>query len=475
VNLHSGDVFQVHMTYDGTTLTMQITDSTIPADTFTTSWAVNIPGTVGANTAYVGFTAGTGGQTAQQEIITWTYSTTGGTLSPAATPTFNPVAGTYSGTQSVMLSDTTAGAAIFYTLDGTTPATTVGGSTKQYSTAISVTATETIKAIATASGFSSSAVGSAAYTISGLPAAATPIITPATGTYASAQPVTITDSTAGSTIYYTLDNSPPTTSSTKYTTGFNVSSTTTVKAIATATNFATSATATSVVTISTGGGGGSTPINFGTGFTAAGMQFNGHTKLNGTRLQLTDTTTSNEVASAFWTTPVNIQTFTNDFTFQQISPNADGLTFTIQGVGATAMGPGGGGLGYGPNVPGGTAGIAKSVAVKFDLYDNQGEGPNSTGMYLNGVSPTIPATTLGGNVNLHSGDVFQVHMSYDGTKLTMTITDTAVSANTFTASWTVNISSTVGGNTAYAGFTAGTGGGTAQQEVITWTFTPGGP
>jgi Legume lectin domain len=66
-------------------------------------------------------------------------------------------------------------------------------------------------------------------------------------------------------------------------------------------------------------------------------------------------------------------------------------------------------------------------------------------------------------------------MSYDGTKLTMTITDAPVPANTFTTSWTVNISSTVGGNTAYAGFTAGTGGGTAQQEIITWTYTRGAP
>ena len=100
------------------------------------------------------------------------------------------------------------------------------------------------------------------------------------------------------------------------------------------------------------------------------MQFNGHTKLNGTRLQLTDTTATNESASAFWTTPVNVQTFTNDFTFQQTSPNADGFTFTIQNAGITALGPGGGGLGYGPGSPGGTAGIAKSVAIKFDLYDN---------------------------------------------------------------------------------------------------------
>jgi len=72
VNLKSGDIFQVHMTYSGTTLTMTITD-TVTNATFTTSWTIDIPGTVGGTTAFVGFTAGTGGQTATQEVITWTY------------------------------------------------------------------------------------------------------------------------------------------------------------------------------------------------------------------------------------------------------------------------------------------------------------------------------------------------------------------------------------------------------------------
>jgi len=43
------------------------------------------------------------------------------------------------------------------------------------------------------------------------------------------------------------------------------------------------------------------------------------------------------------------------------------------------------------------------------------QGTNSTGLYTNGASPTTPATTLGGNVNLHSGDVFNVHLTYNGT------------------------------------------------------------
>jgi Domain of unknown function (DUF1929)/Legume lectin domain/Glyoxal oxidase N-terminus/PKD domain len=217
-------------------------------------------------------------------------------------------------------------------------------------------------------------------------------------------------------------------------------------------------------------GGGSTPINFGAGFTAGGLQFNGHSKLNGTRLQLTDSSTTSEVASAFWTTPVNVQTFTTDFQFQLTNPDADGFTFTLQGVGPTAIGPPGGGLGYGPDTPGGTAGIANSLAVKFDLYDNQGEGVNSTGLYTNGASPTVPATTFGGGVDLHSGDIFQVHLSYDGSTLAMTITDTAIPSDTYTISWPINIPGTVGGNSAYAGFTAGTGGLTANQDIIKWTY-----
>jgi hypothetical protein len=326
--------------------------------------------------------------------------------------------------------------------------------------------------VATAPGFTTSATSSAAYVINNtLPVAPTPIITPGTGTYTSAQTVTISD--PGTTIFYTTNGNPPTTSSTQYTAPFVVSATSTVQAIATETGFSNSATAQSVITINSGGGSTSA-VNFGSGFSAAGLQFNGHTKLNGTRLQLTDTTTTYEVASAFWTTPVNVQTFTNDFTFQLTSPSADGFTFTIQNTGITAIGPTGGGLGYGPDSPSGTPGIPKSVAIKFDLYSNAGEGTNSTGLYINGASPTTPATTLGGGVNLHSGDILRAHMTYDGTTLTLTITDTVNTAQTFTTSWPINIPSTVGGNSAYVGFTAGTGGLLAQQEIITWTYSTSG-
>jgi hypothetical protein len=84
-------------------------------------------------------------------------------IGTAATPAFSPRAGTYTTAQSVTISDTTPGAAIHYTIDGTAPLAT---STK-YAGAIGVSATETIKAIAVATGYANSAISSQTYTIAG--------------------------------------------------------------------------------------------------------------------------------------------------------------------------------------------------------------------------------------------------------------------------------------------------------------------
>ena len=222
-----------------------------------------------------------------------------------------------------------------------------------------------------------------------------------------------------------------------------------------------------------------TGINFGSGFSASGLQLEGNAQLIGTALQLTDRTAQNEKGNAWWMTPVNVQEFTTDFTFQLTDAVADGFTFILQNVGPAASGTGGSFLGFG--------GLGKSVAVKFDLYSNAGEGNNSTGLFTDGADATVPATNLGGGSctaaapcpspttfaagvpNLHSGDIFEVHITYDGTTLTMTITDLATSA-TFTTSWPINIPGTVGANTAYAGFGGGTGGSTAIQQILAWTY-----
>ena len=71
----------------------------------------------------------------------------------------------------VTISDTTAGATIYYTTNGTTPTT----ASAQYGGPISVTSTETIEAMAVATGYSQSATATAAYTITS--AAAPPPVT----------------------------------------------------------------------------------------------------------------------------------------------------------------------------------------------------------------------------------------------------------------------------------------------------------
>jgi N-acetylneuraminic acid mutarotase len=162
----------------------------------------------------------------------------------AATPTFNPPAGTYTSAQSVAISDPIAGATIYYTTNGTTPTT----SSSVYAGAIPVASSETIEAIAVVSGYSNSAVASATYTIN-YPAAATPTFNPRPGTYTSAQSVTISDATAGATIYYTTNGTTPTTSSSVYPGAFSVTSSETVQAMATAPGFLESSVAVAAYTI----------------------------------------------------------------------------------------------------------------------------------------------------------------------------------------------------------------------------------
>jgi hypothetical protein len=465
VVLNSGDSMTAHMTYDGVNLILTLTDAVVNK-TFTHTFPINIPATVGSNTAYIGFTGGTGRLTSSQKILTWTLTSQAGSVTQ--TPTFSPAGGTFTTAQNVTLSDGTPEAVIYYTIDGSAPTT----SSTVYSTPISVdSGSVTIKAIAQATGFSASSVGSATFNIQPT-ATATPSFSPGTGTYSSTQSVTISDATSGAVIYYTTDGSTPTTSSAVYSSAISVSASSTLEALAVATGFAQSAVATAAYVIQTGGSGN---INFSAGFpSATGLQLNSVAKVSSSHfLEITDGGQS-EAGSAFWTTPVNIQAFTTNFTFQLSSAVADGFTFTIQNVGPTALGGIGGGLGYGPNPGTGTpAGIAKSVAIKFDIYSNSGEGSDSTGVFTDGAVPTTPAVDLtSSGIVLSSGDTISAQLVYNGTTLTLNLTDT-VTNDTFSQSFTVNIPSTVGANTAYVGFTGGTGGSTAIQNIKTWTFTSG--
>jgi hypothetical protein len=130
-------------------------------------------------------------------------------------PTISPDGGTYPSTPatSVTITTATAGANIRYTVDGSVPTESNGTLIAASSGAASVTSTAqgaVLKAIAFKTGWIPSAIKSSAPYL--MPQVTTPSISPDGGIYPSNQPVTVTISTttAGASIRYTLDGTVPT-------------------------------------------------------------------------------------------------------------------------------------------------------------------------------------------------------------------------------------------------------------------------
>ena len=105
------------------------------------------------------------------------------------------------------------------------------------------------------------------------------------------------------------------------------------------------------------------------------------------------------------------------------------------------------------------------------MYSNAGEGTDSTGLYTNGASPTTPALDMTSS-GVNSAQWRRLQRSYDLRRYNVDDDDHGChnSSQNFTTSWTINIPGTVGSNTAYVGFTGGTGGLTAIQEILDWTY-----
>ena len=163
----------------------------------------------------------------------------------AATPVFSVPSGTYSTTQSVQISDATPGATIYYTTNGAapTPASSV------YTSAVSISATGYLQAIAVAPGYATSPIASALYNI-GANVTATPVLSPAPGAYGKSQTVTITDATPGAVITYSVGIGNVVNTYT-YTAPFTVSSTEYIAYDAIAPGYTRSASLEGIYTIGT--------------------------------------------------------------------------------------------------------------------------------------------------------------------------------------------------------------------------------
>jgi N-acetylneuraminic acid mutarotase len=159
---NSLDIYYIYYTTDGSDPALGSTGYSGPI-TVSSSETINAVAVItgfgvytGSLTQFYGLPVGPGELVGPDASATYTIN-----LPQSATPTFSVPAGTYTSAQSVTISDSTSGATIHYTTDGTTPTT----SSTVYSGPIAVSTTETIQAVATATGYSQSAAATAAYTI----------------------------------------------------------------------------------------------------------------------------------------------------------------------------------------------------------------------------------------------------------------------------------------------------------------------
>jgi hypothetical protein len=183
--------------------------------------------------------------------------------------------------------------------------------------------------------------------------------------------------------------------------------------------------------------------------------------------------TGNEVSASEWSTTFWIRLH------EGTQPNiADGLTFTLQANSPTALGAGGGGLGY--------QGIHNSVAIKFDVFDNQGETNNSTGVFVNGDFPGVAHAPSEVNVplnpavvNLRDQHRKRIDIDYDVSilQLHVKITDEQHDGGPTSVEqfYTIDIPSFLGQDAAYVGFTGGTGGNYSLQDILGWVLPPTKP
>jgi hypothetical protein len=170
-------------------------------------------------------------------------------------------------------------------------------------------------------------------------------------------------------------------------------------------------------------------------------------------------------------------TFSTSFQFRMsqaggIDP-ADGFTFVVSKATA-GLGGLGGGMGY--------AGVANSVAIEFDTFNN-GEvgGSNHVGIDVNGslaslgtVSPYGLSNCEFGNYGatgcMSNGKIWSAFVNYDGTtkKLNVSVQEAGSALIQLITDFNIDIGSALGTNDAFVGFTAATGSGYQNHDILNW-------
>jgi len=156
----------------------------------------------------------------------WTPSVTDSSVYQfnCAQLTFSHVEQTYYNDLNLVLSTPTPGASIRYTTDGIEPTV----SSQLYTTPIPITVSTMVKAKAMKNNWNPSSTSTANYVLK----VVAPLFSPLPNTFAAPQKVTISTTTSGAEVYYTIDGSVPTINSTPYTIPLQLSVNTPLKAVA---------------------------------------------------------------------------------------------------------------------------------------------------------------------------------------------------------------------------------------------------
>lgn len=179
---------------------------------------------------------------------------------------------------------------------------------------------------------------------------------------------------------------------------------------------------------------------------------------------------SDRRGSVFTTSQLGVAQFSAVFQFRITSPGgisdgtaagADGLTFTLQRVASTQLGQLGAGIGYG--------GINNSIAVEFDTFENNYD-PSSNHIGINTHGSMSSLVTANVAQAFDDGTAWTVWVDYNGTVLEVRASRDGLRPAAATLTKTIDIAGTIGGSTAFLGFTAATGAAFGTHEVLGFGF-----
>lgn len=198
------------------------------------------------------------------------------------------------------------------------------------------------------------------------------------------------------------------------------------------------------------------------------------TTTDGSVLRLTPAASSKS-GSAFGTETINVASFSTYFQFRITNPGgslfdgntetgADGIVFVVQNVSAS-IGSDGQGIGY--------EGIHNSVGVEFDTWHNSyNNDPDSNhiGIDSNGSVDHTSSDTVSVSTRFDDGNIWHAWIDYDGTTLEVRANQDGHRDNDALLSMSIDISSIVGQDYAWVGFTSATGADWGNHDILSWTY-----